>query len=321
MALATDRVEIPTETTGWGGVRGRILIASVGPLVQDDGTTVHWADEAALSDPAWLDSLAGCPLTWTDDAHPGPEHGADEGTVDPAVIERHRIGTILDAVYDPEASTWPDGSPRGGTVGRYVVDTASGLALLQTRPHLREVSAGYRRTLDSVTDVDRFPLARYGPGTTGDWWLQRDRRANHVALVGAARGGPGTARLDTDGDAMDLQPIMDALEAIRARLDAMAAAESEDEDPPDPEAMEAAAAADAAARHTAAVAYHVARRRAEALGVQVTDEMSVDAMNAAALDAAAKVAARDADRRWDGAPGMTTATDSSGEIPAYFLEA
>ena len=283
--LVTDRLgpeRIPldrAERLPSGALRGWMVVATAGPLVytaaDPGGARVEIADEETLSDPGWLKSLKGVPVTVE---HPGGGHV----TVDS--VRLHRVGTILGAEWD---------AAKQATIAEYVIDDPRGLTAI--RGGIKGVSPGYVRervVADSKAAVYDVPA-----------YMQRARRADHVALTVAPRGASSYAqdsamdpeqikRIVTDAlagipAAPTVEAIVDALrpvvvDAVKAEVAALKAEPVTDADA-------------AKAAHAERVAYARLRVQADKLGVKAPegktlDDLDIPALQSACLDAAAVVA-------------------------------
>jgi hypothetical protein len=200
----------PPRTLATGARRVPIVLIREGDQRYPWG--VERTDAAALSDPAFIDSLIGLPVKIgiDDVAHPGKVRvGVEDGSA--------RGGTILSARYDPEERA---------IVGVISLDTPEGLSALARG--VRGASLSY--------DVEMDPTPLEG----GIRRRARLHTPDHVLLTRSPRGGPGVgvradsahradaceidvpARNDNaDGGAMDWDPT--EWPSYRARMDAVGA--------------------------------------------------------------------------------------------------
>jgi len=146
----------------------------------------------ALSDPAWLDGLAGLPIIDDADLH---WRGVSVDDLPAA-----RIGTVLDARWDED---------QGVTIVRMVIDTDRGLRLI--RSGVLGLSVTY--TPDSV------PVADDPDGATHE--QRRRHTSDHVLLTDTPRDIAARIRADATGGRMadDTTPDLAAqIEALRSDL-------------------------------------------------------------------------------------------------------
>lgn len=164
-----------------GSLVGEMIIAHTGvqayvhaddpAFISPGAERLELIDDATLSDPEWLASLEGAPIT--------VRHVRD---ANPKNMKRVRVGTILGARFE-----------NGNNIARYVLDTEAAFAAVQSG--LKSVSVGYDLVLDSTagshTEYGRFDAR------------QRHRRANHVALVERGRAPKARGRFDSRRKPMD----------------------------------------------------------------------------------------------------------------------
>lgn len=158
-----------------GMLLGRAVLAKTGVYRYLDimgGQHTEFVPPETLRDPAWLESLRLAPVSL---GHPPTPITADNA-------DQHVVGAIGDTIVFAEGANL---SP---------IKVMHARAVDAVRDGVRELSCGYTCTLDL---------------TPGEWngqkydAVQRNRRANHVAIVDRGRHGP-TVRLTLDGEAQML---------------------------------------------------------------------------------------------------------------------
>ncbi len=196
MAARTDRADTPATRldravalraddairTPEGYLRVPVRIAKPGVMVYMEGGRAvrEFVPASTLSDPAWLSSLEGKPITYE---HP-------EAEVNPENIRDLQVGTLLPPVR----------FEGGYVVGDAMITHAEGLRAVGAGT--AEVSPAYGVDLDNTPGTD----PAFGPY---DRVQTRRYAGNHLALTDRARGGRDI-RLQMRADAIEADPAAPA---------------------------------------------------------------------------------------------------------------
>lgn len=176
------RLAAPRETEA-GNLIVEAVLAVPGVMEYPWGPT--YVGPEALADAAWLESLAGAPVT--DD-----DQGAHFEGVTPDTAQAVAVGTVLDARWDDQQQA---------VIGRLVLDVRR--AIDAVRNGVRGVSPAYRAVIVARSGVDARSGLRYTHVQT------RRMGADNVALTPTPRGGPAAQlRADSMADT-DTQPEQD----------------------------------------------------------------------------------------------------------------
>jgi len=162
-----------------GYLRVPVRIAKPGVMtyVEDGRTVRELVTEDALSDPAWLSSMEGKPMTLH---HPAERLG-------PKNVSQHQVGTVLPPVH----------YEGGYVLGDAMITDAEALQAVEAGTI--EVSPAY-----TVAEMDETPGIDpvHGPY---DRVQRRRTGGNHLALTDTARGGRDI-RLVLRADAVEAEP-------------------------------------------------------------------------------------------------------------------
>ncbi len=316
--VAVDRIGLdedslrvlPPPSDGPAGQRRLWMrVAHEGALPYAHGT--YAVDAVTMSDPAWLDSLRGAPVVLQDwhrmDDNPDGSRGLRLDELPDA-----SVGTVTRVEYvERDEGLNPPGP---ATWAEVTLSNRAGIDVLE---RIRGVSPGYTYSIEDASVLTPEQQSRYGD-VDG---VQRNRRANHVALVTTPRGERAGIRAtdsDDSGDTVEIKDLIAALmsamasedmmgkfrqasaDGYKMAMDEMKAAEAEVEE----EDVDAKAAADAADRLAFAQDY--------AAALDVAREAGVDDLDGTPSDIR---------RRAAKALGITVAADASDDFVAGVLAA
>jgi len=173
-----------------GYIRAPVRIAKPGVMVYMEGGRAvrELVPESTLSDPAWLASMEGKPITLH---HPDTMVGPDN-------IRQLQVGTLLPPVRYED----------GYVVGDAMISDADALRAVEAGT--AEVSPGYDVEIAETPGVD----PTYG---AYDRIQTRRHGGNHLALTDRARGGPDI-RLKLRADAVESTPAPESPMAASSPL-------------------------------------------------------------------------------------------------------